>query len=260
MATNLDQYEKYGGGSTASLKGIVKLEKDENGKVGLEIPDLLTINNQEYQAGAETLGTNGNLCLLDDSADLLRVIKEIPLTYFKTIDVGELEMKYYRDPQGYLYLYLSNPDISRTMFPLEFVGNFDFENNSPLPISTAPNWNKDSVFKLSDVNQTIPLDSIGELVFQDMITSTIVVPKTVCNYFNQYGDMKNFSGTLDISHMNSITTERPFAFGTSLQNCTEGTVVVNEEQYEVFSSENRIQNGMLDENIKIRKAGTEGSS
>ena len=53
------QYNKIdGGGSTASLKGIVKLEKDENGKVGLEIPDLLTINNQEYQAGAETLSRN----------------------------------------------------------------------------------------------------------------------------------------------------------------------------------------------------------
>lgn len=56
-----------------SLKGIVKLEKNEEGKVGLEIPDVLTINNiPEAENSDEQFATAGNLVLETTTAKVLR--------------------------------------------------------------------------------------------------------------------------------------------------------------------------------------------
>lgn len=51
------------------LQGIVTIDKDSEGKIGLYIPGLLQIDNQE-QNGLK--GTNGNLVLEHETGDLLR--------------------------------------------------------------------------------------------------------------------------------------------------------------------------------------------
>lgn len=243
MATNLDQYEKYGGGSTASLKGIVKLEKDENGKVGLEIPDLLTINNQEYQAGSESLGTNGNLCLLDDSADLLR-INPVPVTLTY---VGLIEgVKVYTDAQGLKY---GNINDGSYGYKLSFIGDTSMETLSPLPISQAPIWKANSIFLLGDTQEVVPLDGILRLVFSTQNSSTIIVPQTVSRVFPNMFDLtlENFSGILDASAVTLDTTNFTY-IGT---NCTEGTILVNADTYENFGDS--ISSGMLEGKIKIQQ-------
>lgn len=56
-----------------SLKGIVKFEKNEEGKVGLEIPDVLTINNiPEAENSEEQFATAGHLVLETPTAKVLR--------------------------------------------------------------------------------------------------------------------------------------------------------------------------------------------
>ena len=240
MATNLDNYEKYGGSpGGASLKGIVTLEKDEQGIVGLEIPDLLSINNYKADAtGTSVIPTNGNLCLRDYTADLLRADNPniIELTFQEILEGGKI----YRDSKGLVYVYLNNT--------LYFYG--DYDGQVPMTITETPNWNKDSIFKLSDENKEVSLERILYLLFESMNSSTIITPKTIITYFGQSGICKNFSGTLDISNMNPITEEKPFDFNArNFENCTNGTILVNAEQYTALSS--RISGGMLDGKIKV---------
>ena len=67
--SNLNGYIKYGG-SDVSLKGIVTFEKDDKGNIGLEIPDLLSINNlqQDLQSVAEA--TQGDLFLHTENSNV----------------------------------------------------------------------------------------------------------------------------------------------------------------------------------------------
>ena len=242
MATDMGNYEKYGGGSEISLKGIVKLEKDENGKVGLEIPDLLTINNQEYQAGSESLGTNGNLCLLDPTADLLRINPNVvTLTYLQE---GSRNEKYYADDQGFKYYLTTTPELA-------FVGEGDPSTGEISTISKAPTWNKDTTFFLSDTLTETPLKGIICLLFSETNSSTITVPKTVSEVLPMSNivetTLQNFSGTLDASAVTLLDHN----FKNIGTGCTEGTIVVNAETY--TNLESRISSGMLDGKIKIQQ-------
>lgn len=246
MATDMRNYEKYGGGSEISLKGIVKLEKDEQGKVGLEIPDLLTINNQEYQAGSESLGTNGNLCLLDDSADLLR-INPVPvtLTYVGILDGAKI----YTDDQGLKYIYTNEGSSG---YALSFIGDTSMETLSLLPISQAPTWKSNSTFLLGDTQEVVPLEGIFGMLFSTQNNSTIIIPKTLEKIFLNIDSipttLQNFSGTLDTSAV-TFEDENFQNIGTG---CTEGTILVNETTYTNLGS--RISSGVLDGKIKIQQA------
>lgn len=247
-----------------SLEGIVTIQKDENGKVGLEIPDLLSINNQEYQAGAETLGTNGNLCLRDRTADYLIETNIIELTFVKDQVVeGIVFGKIYKDSieNNYLDRIVNAETQERKLL---FIGAGD-RIEEILPITNAPNWNKDSIFKLVDINEIRPMVTITSIIFDQMNTSTIIAPKTVYSYFQQGGIFKNFSGIFDISHMNPTTEERSFIFDTDhFENCEDGTLRVNASQWEIFETAERITDAegvkMLDGKIKIVKATEGGSS
>ena len=78
MSTNLDNYEIYGGTpSGVSLKGIVTLEKDENGVVGLEIPGLLSINNLEEDLEGVAEATQGDLFLHTENANVYSKQEEV---------------------------------------------------------------------------------------------------------------------------------------------------------------------------------------
>lgn len=262
MATNLENYEKYGGASgEASLKGIVKVEKNEQGIVGLEIQDLLSINNYKVDAtGTEVLPTNGNLCLRDYTADLLRADNPniIELTYVKTISIETISIKIYQDSNGGFYRYGPDQEEGHVLVYISGGDNPEQEGEI-LPLTVAPNWNKDSVFKLSDENKEVYLRWISYLLFENTNTSTIITPKTINTYFGQVGICKNFSGTLDISNMNPITEENPLDLNaTNFENCTEGTILVNAEQYTAVSS--RISGGMLDGTIKIQQVENGGES
>lgn len=258
--TKLEGYDLYGGASGTPLKGIIKIEQDTNHQVGLEIQGLLSINNKTYVAGEELLGTEGNLCLRDHTADYLIETNIIELTIVKEIvEGGFVVAKIYKDSIGNHYM-LQSPDI------LTFVSLIsDSSPEEILPITKAPNWSKESVFKLLDVSKIIPMIMIRYIVFDQKNTSTIIAPKTVYSYFQQGGIFKNFSGIFDISHMNPTTEEQTFIFDTdSFENCEDGTLRVNASQWDIFETAERITDAegvkMLDGKIKIVKATEGGSS
>ena len=234
-----------------SLEGILTIGKDENGIVGLEIPDLLSINNYPAETtGTEVLPTNGNLCLRDYTADLLRADNpnEILLTYWKNASIDEQSSyKLYKDSQNLVYAYgnLDGPEDGLT-----FIGAYDESLSQPLTaeITVAPQWTSENVFQLSDNGKTVELWTINRLLFSTENTSIIHAPKTllVCS-----GIFQNFGGTLDISSCTKITTS-DYIDVTYYTNCTNGTLLVNATQYSAISS--RIDtHGLLDGKIKVQQ-------
>lgn len=226
-----------------SLEGIVTIQKDTNQQVGLEIPGLLSINNKEYVAGEEIIGTNGNLCLLDDSADLLR-INPVPVTLTY---VGIVEgVKVYTDAQGLKYGYINDGNYGNK---LAFIGDTSMETFSPLPISQAPIWKANSIFLFGDTQEVVPLEGILRLVFSTQNSSTIIVPQTVSHVFPNMFDLtlENFSGILDAS---AVTLDNS-SFKYIGTNCTEGTILVNADTYANFRGS--ISSGMLEGKIKIQQ-------
>lgn len=253
MATNLENYEKYGGASGgASLKGIVTFEKDEQGIVGLEIPDLLSINNYKVDAtGTEVLPTNGNLCLRDYTADLLRADNPniIELTYWKNITIDNREYKAYKDPKELVYLRGAIGDSEEGVLydQIFFIGNDEGG------ITVAPEWTSESNFKCSDDGKLKALHHIQVLNFTVENTSMIHVPKYVV-YFKTM--MNNFSGTIDLTSCVYLKTSTVFDV-SNVQNCTNGTLLLNATQYTALSS--RISEGMLEGKIKVQqKVESEG--
>ena len=251
MATNLDNYEKYGSASGgASLKGIVTLEKDEQGIVGLEIPDLLSINNYKADAtGTSVIPTNGNLCLRDYTADLLRANNPniILLTYVQTVTIYGIDHKLYIDSLNLKYAFGKVEGVET----LIFIGNMDETTIKPIEIETAPKWDYESVFQLSDNSKIVPLNVIEYMSFSSEQNNNIKVPKTI-TYFALL--MKNYSGTIDYSKCIDLKfdADRP-----QFTNCTQGTILLNAEQYAALSSE--ISEGMIfDGGIKVQQVEEEG--
>ena len=254
MATNLDNYEKYGGASGgASLKGIVTLEKDEQGIVGLEIPDLLSINNYPVEAtGTSVIPTNGNLCLRDYTADLLRANNPniILLTYWKEVTLDNQEYKAYKDPKELVYLRGDYEDGSGGVLydQLFFIGNNEDEG----AISIAPEWTSESNFQCSDDGKLKALYMILSLVFTVENTSMIHVPKYVIRFTPQ---VSQFSGTIDLT--SCVYIKESVQFDVSrFTNCTNGTLLVNATQYTALAS--RISEGMLEGKIKIQQFDEDG--
>ena len=258
--TKMNGYDIYGGASGgASLKGIVKFEKNEQGIVGLEIPDLLSINNYKVDAtGTEVLPTNGNLCLRDYTADLLRADNPniISLTYLKEITYGQdNNIKLYKDSQDLIYgiAYLNTPTGEKG---LQFAGGYD-ESSTTHPfdveINVAPEWTSESIFQYSDTGNIEELKLVNNLLFVTEKNSTIHIPKTIIA-FNP--GIKNFSGTIDLSSCTLVQTSERIVT-TNFINCTNGTLLLNATQYTAVSS--RISEGMLDGKIKVQqKVESEG--
>lgn len=251
--TKMNGYDIYGGVSGgASLKGIVKFEKNEQGIVGLEIPDLLSINNYKVDAtGTEVLPTNGNLCLRDYTADLLRADNPniIELTYWKKITLDTQEFKAYKDPKELVYLRgdIKYPEGGVLYDQIFFIGNEDGG------ITVAPEWTSESEFKCSDDGQLKALHHIQVLNFTVENTSMIHVPKYIV-YFRTM--MNNFSGTIDLTSCVYLDTSTVFDV-SNVKNCTNGTLLLNATQYTALSS--RISEGMLEGKIKVQqKVESEG--
>ena len=235
-----------------SLEGILTLGKDEQGIVGLEIPDLLSINNYPVEAtGTSVIPTNGNLCLRDYTADLLRANDPnvILLTYIKTITIDDSDYKLYKDSKNLMYVDGSLEGTSG----LNFIGGYDETLSNPLlaEITVAPDWTSESTFQFSDNGKIVELLNARFLLFSTENTSTIHIPKTVIVFDP---DAKNFGGIFDISSCTKVTAED---IGVNeMNNCTNGTLLVNATQYTALAS--RISEGMLEGKIKIQQVEGDG--
>lgn len=243
MATNLNEYEIYGGKSSTPLQGILKIEKDTDGNLGLEIPGLLSINNKTFQGGEEIMGTDGNLCLRQVGADYLQADPNV--IFLTQVEGSEIE---YLDSQGLFYAV----DTSVEGGELHFNGIDSPEKT----MKAIPTWTKDSTFYTDKMMELVAIDSLVFDPTWDTSTATIIVPSTVSSFFEV---MKNFSGILDIHY---CTLSDATDMGT-FENCENGTLHVNTVQWDLFNTAGRITTtegvSMLDHSIKIVQVSEGGS-
>lgn len=93
MATNLNDYEKYGGVGNTPIRGVLSLQPDEKGHVGIYIPGVLRADNIDAAKG----GTDKNLCLENPQSDINRS-KGLEYAFMiHTNDVDTVDWMYYYD-------------------------------------------------------------------------------------------------------------------------------------------------------------------
>lgn len=215
---SLEGYEDLIG--NMSLKGIVKLEKDENGQVGLEIPDCLKINN--LWEGEEA--TKNNLLIEYSDADTLYKDPILEL-----IEDGEVELTIKgQTSTSPAYKEKDRPvryALADGMLLIQAPDILLYSKDQKLVYEMDGAQNEEEIDFIFGINSKIP-----------------VIPKSVSVIYNSFNDMPSL-GEIDI-HDLEISTFSLLTPSEQIQSCfqgtTTGTVLVSEDQFTFMNDQNLI--------------------
>ena len=242
----IDGYEMYGHSTTPLLKGIIKIEKDTNNHVGLEIPGLLSINNlEEPVTGSTVVPTKGNLCLMDSTADYLQVDPEdIILTFVKEATMDGITGRLYQDSEKYYYAVVNDEGQQLVMF----IGSWNESTSDAGTITSIPTWTKNVTFSCLNEFSHLPLYGVVAS-FSAPYTQEITLPKSI-----QSLGLNNFSGVCDVHECSSTML---FYLEHYFENCTGGTILLSSEQWSHAFNASLIDNNFfISGKIKVRRYTT----
>ena len=252
MATDMGNYEKYGGGSEISLKGIVKLEKDDQGIVGLEIPGVLSVNNLPEGTVGSVEPAEGNILLWKKDANVYSNTTEedeIPQMLNFGLLNGYLDYLYYHDfvheEKKATITFLEDADICRGVYE-DTAGEeviIDIHSHQCKGISdncTARGYSQweeyPSMITISHLASTI--ESIGKNAFYKCSSLTItdtLLPASLKTIGESAFEDCTSLGTLHAEQCTNLTTIETNAF-----NGANGTIYFGETIFDNLLSQGRI--------------------